>query len=191
MAWRRRLCRPPWKNKRGVKMMKKDSTFYKVALLGVLCAVCGILLAGVNSLTEPVIAEQKIAAEKENLEKIYPGAEFTTVTDYADETGLVKGVYEAKGKGYVFKVAGMGYNSAGFTFMIAFNQDGTVGGFTAVEQNESPGFGQRAFEDEYVSQIENMHVQDEAPLLTGATLTTEAIRKGVAAAEAVFAAVAK
>lgn len=171
--------------------MKKDSTIYKVVLLGVLCAVCGILLAAVNGLTEPVIAEQKIAAEKENLEKIYPGADFTAVTDYTDETGLVKGVYEAQGKGYVFKVAGMGYNSNGFTFMIAFNDDGTVGGFTAVEQSESPGFGQRAFEDEYVSQIESIDVHDEAPLLTGATLTTEAIRKGVAAAETVFAAVTK
>lgn len=171
--------------------MKKDSTLYKVVLLGVLCALCGLLLAAVNGLTEPVIAEQKIAAEKENLEKIYPGAEFAEVMNYTDETGLVEGVYAAQGKGYVFKVAGMGYNSNGFTFMIAFNQDGTVGGYTAVEQNESPGFGQRAFEDEYVAEIKSMSAQDEAPLLTGATLTTEAIRKGVAAAEAVFATLAE
>ena len=48
--------------------MKKDSTGYKVVLLGVLCAICGLLLAVVNSLTAPVIAERSLAAEKENLE---------------------------------------------------------------------------------------------------------------------------
>ena len=167
--------------------MKKDSTGYKVVLLGVLCAICGLLLAVVNSLTAPVIAERSLAAEKENLDKIYPGAEFTEVTNFKDDTGLVQSVFQAEGKGYVFKVSGMGYNSNGCTFMIAFNNDGTCGGFTAVEQSESPGIGARAFEDDYVSQISQITATEDAPLLSGATLTTTAIRKGVAAAEAVFA----
>ena len=70
--------------------------------------------------------------------------------------------------------------------MIAFNDDGSVGGFTAVEQSESPGIGARAFEDEYVSEISSITVDDDAPLISGASLTTGAIRKGVAAAEAVW-----
>jgi electron transport complex protein RnfG len=167
--------------------MKKDSTAYKVILLGVLCAICGLLLTMVNNLTAPVIEAQAVAAEKENLDKIYPGADFTEITDFTDDTGLVESVFEAEGEGYVFKVNGMGYNSNGFTFMVAFNYDGSCAGFTAVEQNESPGIGSRCFEDEYVSQVEAITATEDAPLLSGATLTSTAIQKGVAAAEAVFA----
>ena len=166
--------------------MNKDSTLYKAILLGVLCAVCGALLAFVNNMTAPVIAEQALAAEKENLEKIYPGAEFTEVTDFTDDSGLIQKVFTAEGQGTVYKIHAIGYNSNGFTFMIAFNDDGTVGGYTAVEQSETPGIGARAFEDEYISEISSITVDDDAPLISGASLTTGAIRKGVAAAEAVW-----
>ena len=50
--------------------MNRESTLYKVVLLGILCAVCGLLLAGVNAITEPIISEAAIANEKSNLEKI-------------------------------------------------------------------------------------------------------------------------
>lgn len=166
--------------------MNREGTLYKVVLLGVLCAICGLLLGGVNAVTAPVIAEAKIANEKVNLEKIYPGATFTAVEDYKDESGMVEGVYVAEGKGMIYKIHAVGYNSEGFTFLLAFNNDGTVGGYQVLEENETSGFGKRCFEDEYVSSIKGLTSNDSAPLLSGASLTSTAIQKGFDAAKALF-----
>ncbi|MBR4455043.1 MAG: FMN-binding protein [Solobacterium sp.] len=165
--------------------MNKEGTLYKVVLLGVLCAVCGALLAGVNALTAPIIAEAAIANEKANLEKIYPGASFAAV-DYTDDSGMIQGVYSAEGKGMIYKIHGVGYNADGFTFLLAFNEDGTVGGYQVLEENETSGFGKRCFEDEYVSSIKALTASDSAPLLSGATLTSTAVSKGFDAAKALF-----
>jgi Na+-translocating ferredoxin:NAD+ oxidoreductase RnfG subunit len=165
--------------------MNKDSTLYKVILLGVLCGICGLLLAATNALTAPKIAEAAIAKEKANLELIYPGATFTEMEN-KDDTGLITGVYQAEGKGYIYKVETVGYNPAGFSFLIAFNNDGTVGGFVPIQQSESPGFGARAFEADYTSKITSLTSQDAFPLLSGATYTSTAIVNGINAAKALF-----
>jgi len=165
--------------------MNREGTLYKVVLLGVLCAVCGLLLAGVNAITEPIISEAAIANEKANLEKNYPGAAFAAV-DYSDDTGLVTGAYSAEGKGMIYKIHAVGYNADGFDFLLAFNEDGSVGGFQVLEENETAGFGKRCFEDDYVSQINALTSSDTAPLLSGATLTSTGIQKGFNAAKALF-----
>ena len=166
--------------------MKKDSIGYKVVLLGVLCAVCGLLLSIVNGITEPVIAKASLAAELSNLELLYPGADFTEVKDFDDPSGLVTGAYSAEGKGMVYKIHAVGYNSNGFTFMVAIDNDGKISGFQELEQAETSGFGARCFEDDYKSQITSITVSDDVPLLSGATLTSTAIKNGITAAEALF-----
>ncbi|MCH4207808.1 MAG: FMN-binding protein [Solobacterium sp.] len=166
--------------------MKKDSILYKVVLLGILCSICGVLMSAVNSVTAPVIAEAAIAKEKDNLEKIYPGATFTEVTGYDDPTGLVTGVYDAEGEGTVYKIHAVGYNSSGFDFMVAFNTDGSVGGYVVISESETSGFGKRCFEDDYTNQIMGITSKDDAPLLSGATLTSTAVKNGISAAEALF-----
>jgi len=165
--------------------MNREGTLYKVVLLGVLCAICGLLLGGVNSVTAPIIEEAAIANEKANLELIYPGATFA-VQDFKDDSGYIQGVYSAEGKGMIYKIHAVGYNSEGFTFLLAFNNDGTVGGYQVLEENETSGFGKRCFEDEYVSSIKGLTSNDSAPLLSGASLTSTAIQKGFDAAKALF-----
>ena len=86
----------------------------------------------------------------------------------------------------IYKVKGVGYNADGFTYLLAFNEDGSVGGFQVLEENETAGFGKRCFEDEYVSQINALTSSDTAPLLSGATLTSTAIQKGFDAAKTLF-----
>lgn len=166
--------------------MKKDSIAYKVVLLGVLCGVCGLLLGAVNNVTEPLIAAASLQTELANLELIYPGATFAEVTDYTDDSGVVTGVYSAEGLGYVYKCTGMGYSSNGFTFLVAINNDGTIGGYTVLEESETSGFGKRCFEDDYTNQILALTVDDDVPLLSGATLTSTAVKQGIEAAEAIF-----
>lgn len=174
-----------------MKNLNKDSAVYKMLLLGIVCGLCGLLLSAANALTAPIIALNKEANLKANLEMIYPGGEFSDVTEQylsLDETGLIDGIYEAKGEGYIFALHGTGYNSDGFTFMIGFDNDGTVSGFKALEQKETDGIGSRCFQEggEYQNQILAMTGDGPIPLLSGATLTSTAIQRGIDAARIVF-----
>ena len=86
----------------------------KIIHLTVFLAVVGALSAGVlsyvNDLTAPIIEAQKLAAVKESLEVLYPGANFSELSTEADETGLVSAEYKAEGKGYIYSVQVVGYN---------------------------------------------------------------------------------
>lgn len=174
-----------------MKNLNKDSAVYKMLLLGIVCGVCGLLLSGANSLTAPLIEQNKLATVKEKLELIFPGGDFADVTDQyiaLDETGLVDGIYEAKGQGYIFTLHGTGYNSDGFTFITGFDNDGKIAGFKAIEQKETDGIGSRCFTDggEYEQLMLTLTTADPIPLLSGATLTSTAIQKGMDAAKTVF-----
>lgn len=171
--------------------MDKNSSIYKTVLLGVVCAVAGVLLAVVNSITAPVIAENKIAAVKQNLIAIYPDvSDFKDISEDAlkdEETGLVDAVYQAGDKGYIFSCHNVGYTADGFTFLIGYNNDGTVSGYTVLSQKETAGKGSLAFEGDYVAEVMTLTAEDDMPLISGATITTKAVGEAVKAAQAVFA----
>jgi len=172
----------------------KTSGVYKACMLGILCAVCGILLSTVNAITAPIIQENALASVKSSLEQIYPGATFTDVTE--DKIGLLElkdgeeklidGIYNAEGKGTIFTLHSTGYNADGFTFMIAYNNDGSVAGYSVLEQAETAGKGDKAFKDPYVSDVLKLTSSDTMPLISGATITTTAVGKAVDQARQVF-----
>ena len=174
-----------------MKNLNKDSAVYKMLLLGIVCAVCGLLLSGANAVTAPIIEQNKLNTVKSKLEMIYPGGEFEDITDQyigLDDTGLIDGIYLAKDKGIIFTLHGTGYNSDGFTFIAGFDNDGKISGFKALEQKETDGIGARCFTEggEYESSLLSLTAADPIPLLSGATLTSTAIQKGMDAAKNVF-----
>lgn len=162
-----------------------NKTLHLTLFLGIVCAIAGAGLSFVNSVTAPKIAENEIASVKASLEVVYPGGNFVAV-DYVDDEGLISEVYQETSNGYIFKMNGMGYNSNGFTYMVAINNDGEIDAFVELEQNETNGFGARCFTDEYTSQLIGKTTDDEYPALSGATLTSSSIVKGLNAAAAAF-----
>jgi len=168
--------------------MDKNSSAYKAVLLAVVCAVAGVLLAGVNAITAPLIEKNALKAVESTLEKFFPNGNFSDVTSkyVTDEYDLVDGVYEAKGEGYVFTLHNTGYDAGGFTFAIAFANDGSIVGYEALEQNETAGRGSLAFEGDYVEKVKGLTSTDEMPLISGATITTKAVRAAVTQAETIF-----
>ena len=174
-----------------MKSLNKDSAVYKMLLLGIVCGLSGLLLSAVNAVTEPVIFENQWKLLNEKLEEIYPGTEFKDVTEEYiefDESGLVDAIYQAEDKGYVFSLHSTGYNSDGFTFMVGFDMDGKVSGFKVLEQKETEGIGSKCFIEngEYEQQILSLKYDDPIPLVSGATLTSSAIRRAMEAARDVF-----
>lgn len=166
--------------------MNHDSSVYKMILLGVLCAICGVLLSAVNALTAPVIAENNLNKVKESLEVIFPDGDFEDVSDEylkEDESGLIDAIYVAKGEGTIFTVHGTGYNSSGLTFMVGFDQDGKIAGFLALSQNETNGIGSTVFDEEWASGYVGLAKGDDIPMKSGATLTSTAVKEGIEAAQ--------
>lgn len=162
----------------------------KILHLTVFLALVGALSAGVlsyvNDLTAPIIEEQKLAAVKESLEVLYPGASFSEL-DAEEETGLVTGAYLAEGKGYIYKVAVTGYNaSTPIEFMISISMDGNVDGFVVLAQQETSGIGSRVATDEFKNMVVGKSVNDSVSTLSGATVSSTAVVKGINAAKALY-----
>jgi len=150
----------------------------KLALfLGIVAAISGLILGFVNSLTEPIIEERSLAAEKANLELMYPGAEFKTV-DYTDEDGTILGVYKVEGKGYIFKATGTGYNSSTpIICLIGIGEDGKVSNVVALQQQETNGFGSKCFEEENIQKLYiGKDSGDSVDMMAGATFTSTAMK---------------
>lgn len=164
--------------------MKK--IFSLMLFLGIISAVAGGILSYVNDLTAPIIEEMAIAAEKENLELMFPGAEFKAI-EYTDESGLVIGAYEVVGQGYVYKATVNGYNSSTpVIFMIAFDNDGKIVGFKELQQQETNGIGSRVFTDEFKNTVIGKSSADPVATLSGATVTSSAVVKGINACKAIY-----
>lgn len=167
--------------------MDKNTIQYKAVLLAVVSAVAGAMLAAVNAVTAPIIEENNLATIKATLEEFYPGASFKDVTaDYAGDFDLVDGIYEAEGKGYVFTLHSTGYSADGFTFIMAFDNDGKISGYDVLQQNETAGKGSKCWDDDYKNEVKSLTSTDAMPIISGATVTSVAVNDAVVQAETIF-----
>ena len=155
-----------------------------VLFLGVVSAISVLCVGYVNSITEPISAEKLIAAEKENLEKMFPGAQFAAL-EMTDEKGYVQGVYEVVGEGYAVKLQTTGYNSSTpIIVLVGFDNSGVITGVLALQQQETDGFGTRVFKDENISSLYVGKGLDQMPdLLSGATVTSTAMQNAISSAQ--------
>lgn len=157
-----------------------------VLFLGIVSAISGLLLGYINSVTEPIIAETAIKAEKANLELMYPGAEFKPVGENLQDDTILS-IYEAEGKGYIFKLWGKGYSSSGITILAGFDYDGTIQNLVVLEQQETNGFGAENFKDENIQKLYiGKTLDQEVDMRSGSTVTSNAMKEMLNAAKAAF-----
>lgn len=156
----------------------------KLALfLAVVAGISGAALSAVFDMTNPIIQEAKIAAEKENLVKIYSSAEFVAkeTADLADYK-TIAGVYEAVGQGYVYKCSVVGYGgaSAPIEFLIALDNDGTYKGYVVLACNgETKGFGDKVSLPDFANSITGKNIGDKIDTISGATISSKAVVGGI------------
>lgn len=155
--------------------------------LAIIACLSGLSIGIVNSFTAPIINENAIAAEKENLEGIFPGGDFVS-KDYKDDEGVIVGVYEVTGKGYIFKATAKGYNSSTpIVTLIGMDNDGTIVNVVALEEQETSGVGTKCFEEENISKLYiGKKVNESVDGITGATFTSKAMQEMISAAQAAF-----
>ena len=159
-----------------------------VVFLALVSGLSGLCLSLVNDMTKPIIEEQKLAAVKDSLEVLYPGAEFAEETVSLDSGSPIQNVYKISGsaEGYVYKVGVNGYGGE-VTYLVGINKDGSYQGFVALSYDgETRGFGTRIAEPEFSDQFNGKTIDDNIDTLAGATVTSTPVVKGIGQAVAHF-----
>lgn len=164
--------------------MKK--TLYLACFLAIVSALAGGLLAAVNEVTAAKINANALAEVMGSLEKVFPGTTYAEVTEYTDESGLVTGVYQAEGQGYMFQVETSGFKDT-IKFVLGIDNDSKIVGYDVISISETSGIGSRVAEDDFRNTVIGKTTGDKVDTLSGATISSTAVVKGLDAAKAVYA----
>lgn len=145
-------------------------------ILGVICLLATLLLAGLNRLTTPIITENEEQTATETYAALLPSADGFTAL--ACEIDGVTAVMEANnGAGYVITAEARGYGGQ-VPAAVAFSPEGTILGVTMMDNSETPGLGQKvteaAFSDQFSGRAAAEFTIDDIDAITGATISSKA-----------------
>ncbi len=160
-----------------------------------ICAIVTGLLAVVNNVTEPIIAENNQKTFEASMAEVLPEAGAFTEVDKNDfdsaETGVkLASIYRAESGGYVAStICSEGYGGD-ISIMVGINPDNTINQVKIMSMGETPGLGAKANEPEFTDQYTGLKngisiVKNSTPsdnqisAISGATITSKAVTKAV------------
>ncbi len=176
-------------------------TFRLGAILLIIAAISGLILAVVNSYTSDVIAKQELEATLASYKEIFGDkADNFEPLDEAELTKLqekyptIADVFFAKkGEevvGYGINYLAYGYGGE-FKNAVGIFNDETMAGFRNIGNSETPGFGSRITEPEYAESYVGKSIKgpvkgnvspeadDEVMMMSGATITSKGALEGI------------
>ena len=174
-------------------MKTENNVLYILRLsltLLIITAVVAALLAGVNSVTKPIIDRLNAEKTQQAISAVLPGG--GEVVDFTDSTGLVAVAYKGE-NGYAFQVTPGGFDNT-ITMMVGVDFEGKVTGISIISHTETAGLGAvaaaktsagEAFRGQFVGMSGTVSVTKDGGAvdsITGATITSRAICVGVNAA---------
>ena len=184
-----------------VQTQKTESTAAYViritAILLIITAVVAAALAGVNSITAPIIEELEAEKTQNAIKEVLASGYDEEITDFDDQDGLVTNVYKGA-DGYAVQVAPAGFDGA-ITMMVGIDNEGNILGVSVISQSETAGLGAvcaaatsagENFRGQFVGQSGSVSVTKDGgtiDAITGATITSRAVCKGISAALACVA----
>ncbi len=182
--------------------MKNDNVKYILKLgvtLFLITAVVAAALALVNQVTEPRIAAIKEQKTQEAINAVLPGGgQEVPAGQYNNQGGLVTALY-ASDTGYAVEVCPAGFGGT-ITLMVGISSEGKLLGIQVVSHTETAGLGDvaaastpagEAFRGQFVGLSGELAVAKDGGAIdqiTGATVTSRAVTKGINAALACVAA---
>lgn len=161
-------------------------------VLFLITACVAVALAGVYSITAPMIEQHKQQKIQAAMEEVLPGALGLKETEFSDSTGIVKKVYTCP-TGCVMEVAPAGFGGS-ITMMVGILPDGSISGISVVSHTETAGLGSvvaadnaagEAFRGQFVGLSGSLAVDKDGGQIdsvTSATITSRAVTQGVNAA---------
>jgi len=174
----------------------KNSSVFKITLnLAITCFISGIIIASAFAITEPVAAEQRVKAKNDAMKELVKEAE--TFKAIEGKEGWYAALKGGKVIAYVVPANSKGYGG-NIEMLAAVTPEGKTMDFKVLKHNETPGLGDKMVEPKFRNQFANKDPKDlevvkvptdkNIQALTGATITSRAVTKGVKeAVEAVAA----
>lgn len=173
--------------------MKKTNAFFQdmvkpFLVLVAICLAVSVLLAFTNSLTAPIIEENKRIAAEQTRKAVLAGAEsFTEIECDTDALSITGAFREDSGKGYVITAANKGYGGP-VEVTVGLDVDGKIVGLSVNAPKETSGIGSKAASDEYTAKFMGLSTDSgSVDQISGATYSSLAVKSGVDAALAAFA----
>lgn len=174
--------------------MKDKETLKLGLILLIIASVTGFILAGAYSITKVPIENQNIKTNKEAMKELITNAEDFKKVEGVSEKNILEvneGVANSKTVGYTIKVTSKGY-SGEIQMMVGISTEGKVKGIKILSQSETPGLGANAVEPKFSGQYKDKSIEtslevvkhavskpNEIEAMTGATITSKAVTKGV------------
>ncbi len=163
--------------------------FLKPALsLLVITVGVALLLSLVNFITENKIRENELREKREAIETIFPElsdfkvASVENLPVNVDEAGVVIGE-DDKEIGYYVEISPMGFKDA-ISMIVGLDTKGKVVRVICLASSETAGVGTKATDAKYLEKYSGRGKDEVAAVdtLTGATISSKAVRSGIAAA---------
>ena len=181
--------------------------------LFVIAAIVALMLGFVNSITADKIAAIQAQKTQTSLQSVFPDATFTKQDVTADQIAIAGGadtkskvvaIYAVDdGSGYAIEVGPSGFNGT-IDMIVGVDMEGSIVGISVVSNSETAGIGTEVCKDKpnkngdgvlsqfigKTSGTDNLFTvnsgSNEVDAISGATVTTKAITRGVNAAMLVY-----
>ena len=123
-----------------------ESTIKPIVVLSVISLIASLLLALVNGMTAPVIAENTkrttLAAYVGVLPSVSDASELEEVTDYT--TAGITGVVKTPDGSTAIKAEEKGFDGGILTVIMGFDAEGKIYNYSLLAHAETPGLGSKA-----------------------------------------------
>lgn len=153
---------------------------------GILLAITlimGLLLGFFNSITAPVISGLSEQTQLDAMKSVIDGEITGEGKEHkVNSAQTVEKILEfptSNGRAFAVVATPKGYGGK-ISLMIGIDQTGAVTGVSVMEMNETAGLGAKAKNQDFLDQFKGDNQEIKA--ITGATITTKAVKLGVAEA---------
>lgn len=157
------------------------NTLRMILILTVIAALAAGLLAGINAITAPIIAENEEIRLQETLGRVLAADRFDFEVE-GDKYALWTGK-KANGDlaGYVVRVQASGYSSAGITILVGLDPACEVTGVVIFSHSETPGLGDKVERRGFLQQFMGVGIDSDKQLdaISGATSSSMGVINGV------------
>ena len=160
-----------------------ESTIKPIVVLSVISLIASLLLALVNGMTAPVIAENTkrttLAAYVGVLPSVSDASELEEVTDYT--TAGITGVVKTPDGSTAIKAEEKGFDGGILTVIMGFDANGAETGIWVDASTQTKGIGSNVAGEDYLAQFDGMDGTQNITLgqgydaYSGATISSKAL----------------
>ena len=169
-------------------MADNEHSIFKIASnLAMACFISGVVIGSVYYVTATVAAQKSEMMKQESMKALVSDAEsFQPVDGHEGWFAAMKG---GKAEAYIVPSETKGYGGK-IKMLVAVTAEGKVIDFNILEHNETPGLGDNAQKpafrgqfagkgSEHLTVVKDKGNKDDIQAMTGATISSRAVTKGV------------